>query len=94
MKPLRFSPRIIVATVVAAVVSLGGLSLAYGGPLAKTWRGHGHSSKALLPETCGKFLRGAEDVIAAGGIPVAFHWVLALFLLVLSRNTTDREHAR
>lgn len=29
--------------------------------------------------------RGAEDVIAAGGIPVAFHWVLALFLLVLSR---------
>jgi hypothetical protein len=23
--------------------------------------------------------------IAAGGIPVAFHWVLALFLLVLSR---------
>jgi hypothetical protein len=60
MKPLRFSPRIIVATVVAAVVSFGGLSLAYGGPLAKTWRGHGHSSKALLPETCGKFLRGAE----------------------------------
>jgi hypothetical protein len=33
--------------------------------------------------------RGAEDVIAAGGIPVAFHWVLALFLLVLSR--TDRR---
>lgn len=32
-----------------------------------------------------QFLRGAEDVIAAGGIPVAFHWVLALFLLVLSR---------
>jgi hypothetical protein len=30
--------------------------------------------------------RGAEDVIAAGGIPVAFHWVLALFLLVLSRT--------
>ena len=33
--------------------------------------------------------RGAEDVIAAGGIPIAFHWVLALFLLVLSR--TDRR---
>lgn len=32
-----------------------------------------------------QFSRGADDVIAAGGIPVAFHWVLALFLLVLSR---------
>ncbi|MDY6949797.1 MAG: hypothetical protein SXG53_29335 [Pseudomonadota bacterium] len=30
--------------------------------------------------------RGAEDVIAAGGIPIAFHWILALFLLVLSRT--------
>jgi hypothetical protein len=40
------------------------------------------------------FLRGAEDVIAAGGIPVAFHWVLALFLLVLSRDTTSRQHSR
>lgn len=36
-----------------------------------------------------QFARGAEDVIAAGGIPIAFHWVLALFLLVLSR--TDRS---
>lgn len=33
-----------------------------------------------------QFMRGADDVIAAGGIPVAFHWVLALFLLVLSRT--------
>lgn len=33
-----------------------------------------------------QLFRGAGDVIAAGGIPVAFHWVLALFLLVLSRN--------
>jgi hypothetical protein len=31
-------------------------------------------------------LRGADDVIEAGGIPVAFHWVLALFLLVLGRR--------
>lgn len=36
-----------------------------------------------------QLLRGADDVIAAGGIPVAFHWVLALFLMVLSR--TDRR---
>ncbi|HEY0683077.1 MAG TPA: hypothetical protein VGD45_12155 [Steroidobacter sp.] len=36
-----------------------------------------------------QLFRGADDVIAAGGIPVAFHWVLALFLLVLSR--TDRH---
>ena len=27
----------------------------------------------------------ADDVIAADGIPVAFHWVLALFLLVLAK---------
>lgn len=33
-----------------------------------------------------QLFRGADDVIAAGGIPVAFHWVLALFLLALSRN--------
>lgn len=33
-----------------------------------------------------QLLRGADDVIAAGGIPIAFHWVLALFLLVLARN--------
>lgn len=35
--------------------------------------------------------RGADDVIAAGGIPVAFHWVLALFLLVLSRVSGRQE---
>jgi len=29
---------------------------------------------------------GAEDVLAAGGIPVAFHWVLALYLLLLARE--------
>lgn len=34
-----------------------------------------------------QMLRGADDVIAAGGIPVAFHWVLALFLLVLARKS-------
>lgn len=33
-----------------------------------------------------QFLRGADNVIDAGGIPVAFHWVLALFLLVLGRR--------
>jgi hypothetical protein len=41
-----------------------------------------------------QFVRGADDVLAAGGIPVAFHWVLALFLLVLSRTGTDRSRAR
>ena len=33
-----------------------------------------------------QLMRGADGVIAAGGIPVAFHWVLALFLLVLARR--------
>jgi hypothetical protein len=32
-----------------------------------------------------QFARGAPDAIAAGGIPVAFHWILALFFLVLAR---------
>lgn len=32
-----------------------------------------------------QFVRGADNVIDAGGIPVAFHWVLALFLLVYAR---------
>ncbi|MFC4308535.1 hypothetical protein ACFPN2_05520 [Steroidobacter flavus] len=35
-----------------------------------------------------QLLRGAENVIDAGGIPVAFHWVLALFLLVLGRRNS------
>lgn len=39
-----------------------------------------------------QLIRGADGVIEAGGIPVAFHWVLALFLLVLARrnSTTGR----
>jgi hypothetical protein len=45
---------------------------------------------AMLLRLIVQFLRGADDLIAAGGIPVAFHWVLALFLLVLSSRTTDR----
>lgn len=28
--------------------------------------------------------RGADSFLAAGGIPIVFHWVLALFLFVLS----------
>lgn len=48
---------------------------------------------AMLARLIIQYLRGADDVIDAGGIPVAFHWVLALFLLVLSRNTTTRERA-
>lgn len=35
-----------------------------------------------------QLLRGADDVVEAGGIPVAFHWVLALFLLVLARRNS------
>jgi hypothetical protein len=35
-----------------------------------------------------QLLRGADNVIDAGGIPVAFHWVLALFLLVLARRNS------
>lgn len=41
-----------------------------------------------------QLLRGADDVIAAGGIPVAFHWVLALFLLVLGRRPSVSMGAR
>jgi hypothetical protein len=44
---------------------------------------------AMLLRLIVQYLRGADDVIAAGGIPVAFHWVLALYLLVLSRNRLD-----
>ena len=49
---------------------------------------------AMLVRLMVQFLRGADDFIAAGGIPVAFHWVLALFLFVLSRSTLDRERAQ
>ena len=48
---------------------------------------------AMLVRLIVQFLRGADDLIAAGGIPVAFHWVLALFLLVLSRSTGGRRSA-
>lgn len=36
--------------------------------------------------------RGADDMIAAGGIPVAFHWVLALFLLVVSSESGAKRY--
>jgi hypothetical protein len=42
---------------------------------------------AMVVRLIVQFLRGADDVIAAGGIPVAFHWVLALFLFMLSKGT-------
>lgn len=45
---------------------------------------------AMLSRLILQYLRGADDLIAAGGIPVAFHWVLALFLLVLSTSTRER----
>ncbi|WP_129644833.1 hypothetical protein [Peristeroidobacter agariperforans] len=35
-----------------------------------------------------QFARGADNLTDAGGIPVAFHWVLALFLLVLARPSS------
>ena len=37
-----------------------------------------------------QFARGAPDVLAAGGIPVAFHWVLALFFYTLGRKGSAR----
>lgn len=46
---------------------------------------------AMVVRLIVQFLRGADNVIAAGGIPVAFHWVLALFLLVFSGTPTNRE---
>jgi hypothetical protein len=33
-----------------------------------------------------QLVRGASDALAAGGIPIAFHWVLALFLYELGRS--------
>jgi hypothetical protein len=30
--------------------------------------------------------RGAQDLVAAGAIPVVFHWVLALFVVLLARK--------
>ncbi len=47
----------------------------------------------MLARLIVQYLRGADDVIAAGGIPIAFHWVLALFLLVLSRTTPNSPRA-
>jgi hypothetical protein len=51
---------------------------------------------AMLGRLFVQLSRGAADVLAAGGIPIMFHWVLALFLLLLSRpaavqmNKVDR----
>ena len=38
--------------------------------------------------------RGAGDVIEAGGIPIMFHWVLALFLLLLGRRDGGKLQRR
>ena len=49
---------------------------------------------AMLVRLIVQFLRGADNVLAAGGIPVAFHWVLAFYLLVLATTGTQRSRAR
>lgn len=41
---------------------------------------------AMLVRLVVALLCGAQDLIAAGGIPVAFHCVLALYLRVLARD--------
>lgn len=43
---------------------------------------------AMLLRLMLQLLRGADNLLDAGGIPVAFHWVLALFLLVLGRQSS------
>ena len=35
--------------------------------------------------------RGAEDALAAGGIPIAFHWILALYLLAFARDPSAKS---
>lgn len=49
---------------------------------------------AMMVRLMLQLLRDADNVIDAGGIPVAFHWVLALFLLVLGRPATAGMAAR
>jgi hypothetical protein len=41
---------------------------------------------AMLLRLIVQLLRGTSDALAAGGIPIAFHWVLALFLYELGRS--------
>jgi hypothetical protein len=38
-----------------------------------------------------QFFSGASNALEAGGIPIAFHWVLALFLYELSRSQTNHR---
>lgn len=59
MKRLGFFSRIL-AVAAVCVVALGALSLAYGSPISSDRGRQHHSTKALLPEECGMFLRGAE----------------------------------
>jgi hypothetical protein len=40
---------------------------------------------AMLTRLIIQYARGVPDIISAGGIPIAFHWVLALFLYTLGR---------
>lgn len=41
-----------------------------------------------------QFASGAHDIIEAGGIPTLFHWVLALFMLLLGRRAGGRLQRR
>lgn len=40
---------------------------------------------AMVTRLIIQYARGVPDIISAGGIPIAFHWVLALFLYTLGR---------
>jgi len=49
---------------------------------------------AMVARIGAQWLLGAADLLAAGGIPVAFHFVLALYLLLLARETqASSNHA-
>jgi hypothetical protein len=81
-------PAQIVLLMVMAVLAAGEMR-DNPGP-AKPWRRWARALaivyfSAMVARLLIQLARGAPDIISAGGIPVVFHWVLALFLYTFGR---------
>ncbi|MBB6096363.1 hypothetical protein HNQ60_005285 [Povalibacter uvarum] len=85
--PLLLPAQIILLMVMTAIATMQGRISWPVSSRARQWM----RVSALLyfavmaSRLCIQFALGAPNALAAGGIPIAFHWILAMFLYTLAR---------
>ncbi len=85
--PLLLPAQIILLMVMTAITSTQGRIPWPVSSRARRWLRVAALSyfAVMVSRLCIQFALGASDVLAAGGIPIAFHWILALFFYTLAR---------